>query len=141
MTVVFDTNIVVSALVVRGLCHEAFHRAVRMRVLASSVQLMDELEATLRRKFVVSPPVTAFLASFREQIRIVEPPALPAPVCRDPDDDVVLATAVAAAADLIVTGDQDLQILGTYKAIRIVSPRKFLELLESLPNAAGETQP
>ncbi len=141
MTVVFDTNVVVAALVAKGLCHEVFHRAVRMRALASSVQLMDELEATLRRKFVVSPAVTAFLASFRDQIRVVEPPALPTPVCRDSADDVVLATAVAAAADLIVTGDQDLQILGTYKAIRIVSPRKFLELLESLPKAAGDIQP
>lgn len=130
MTVVFDANVLVAALIAKGLCHEAFHRAVRLRVLASSVPLMDELEATLRRKFVVSPTVAAFLAGFREQIRIVEPAALPMPVCRDPDDDMVLATAVAAAADLIVTGDQDLLVLGNYQAIQIVSPRKFIELLD-----------
>lgn len=132
MTVVFDTNVVVAAIVAKGLCHEVFHRAVRLRLLASSAPLMDELDATLREKFVVTPAVAAFLAAFRDQIRLVEPAPLPAPVCRDPDDDMVLATALAAAADVIVTGDLDLQVLGAHQGIRILSPRSFLEWLDAL---------
>ena len=132
MTVVFDTNVVVAALIAKGLCHEVFHRAVRLRVLASSAPLMDELDATLREKFVVTPAVAAFLAGFRDQVRLVEPVRLPAPVCRDPDVDMVLATAVAAAADVIVTGDLDLQVLGTHQGIHILSPRRFLEWLDGL---------
>jgi uncharacterized protein len=51
------------------------------------------------------------------------------PVCRDPDDDHVLAAALAAKADAIVTGDADLLVLGAYQGIRILSVRAFLEEL------------
>jgi predicted nucleic acid-binding protein len=52
-------------------------------------------------------------------------------VSRDADDDVVLATAVAAGASLIVTGDQDLLVIGRHNGIDIVSPRDFLKRLSS----------
>ena len=46
---------------------------------------------------------------------------------RDPDDDVVLAAAVAAHADAIVTGDAGLLVLKKYKRVRLLTPRQFLE--------------
>lgn len=138
MTAVFDTNVLIAALVAKGLCHEAFQRAVRLRVLASSEPLLDELEATLRKKFVIVPTTTAFLAALRQQVRLVEPVSIPVPVCRDPDDDVVLATAVAAGADVIVTGDQDLQVLGDYQRIPILNPRQFLEWLDGMAGAPAK---
>jgi putative PIN family toxin of toxin-antitoxin system len=125
-----DTNVVVAALVAEGLCREVVHRAVRMRILASSARLMDELETTLRRKFRVTAAARAFLKAFRQQVPLVEPLGLPKIVCRDPNDDVVLATAVAAHANLIVTGDRDLLVLEAYEGINIVSPRRFLEWLD-----------
>jgi predicted nucleic acid-binding protein len=51
-------------------------------------------------------------------------------VVRDPNDDMVVACALAANADFIVTRDKDLLSLGTYEGIRIVTPRQFLDLLE-----------
>ena len=51
------------------------------------------------------------------------------PVCRDPDDDHVLAAALAAKTALIVTSDADLLALGTYKRIEILTPKAFLELV------------
>ena len=113
MTIVLDTNVLVAALVAQGLCREVVHRAVRMRIVASSAPLLDELQSTLQRKFTITPAVSAFLELFRQQVRLVEPQALPVPVCRDPDDDVVLGTAVAAGAAFIVTGDDDLLVLGS----------------------------
>lgn len=51
-------------------------------------------------------------------------------VVRDPNDDMVVACALEADADYIVTRDKDLLSLGTYEGIRIVTPRQFLDLLE-----------
>ncbi|MGE3509923.1 MAG: putative toxin-antitoxin system toxin component, PIN family [Vicinamibacterales bacterium] len=69
------------------------------------------------------------LEQLRLRVRIVEPAPPRMPVSRDVDDDVVLATAVAAGAALIVSGDQDLLVIGRYNAIDIVTPREFLSRL------------
>ena len=60
----------------------------------------------------------------------VRPKALSRPVCRDRDDDKVLETAVAGQADIILTGDRDLLILGEHNGIRILSPRQFVEIMD-----------
>ena len=59
------------------------------------------------------PPESATLRVRRlaEEVTLVVPQPLPAGVCRDPDDDAILATALAAEADYLVTGDQDLLVL------------------------------
>jgi len=130
VTIVLDTNVLVAAMVAQGLCREVVHRAIRMRIVVSSTALLDELQATLERKFTITPAAAAFTDILRQQVRLVEPQALPEPVCRDADDDVVLGAAVAAGAALIVTGDNDLLVLGAYAGVGIVSPRQFLERLE-----------
>ena len=129
MTLVLDTNVVVAALVAKGLCHEVVVRALGTCTVATSTPLLDELERTLHAKFTLGPAATAFLEQLRARVRIVEPVMLPAPVSRDVDDEIVLATAVGAGAAAIVTGDQDLLVIGTYRGIEIVSPRGFLERL------------
>jgi hypothetical protein len=48
------------------------------------------------------------------------------PICRDPNDDHVIATALAVNADVIVTGDKDLLELSQYQSIRILTARAFL---------------
>lgn len=131
MTAVFDTNVVVAALITRGLCHEALNRAIAGRLLASSPALLDEADRTLRDKFTVTSRVAQFLAAFRGRVRLVEPVVLTKRVCRDADDDLVLGTAVAAEADVIVTGDQDLLVIDPYGRIRIITPRAFIAMLES----------
>lgn len=127
MIVVPDTNVLVAALVANGLCTEVVLHGIRQRSLVSSTRLLDELDRTLQRKFDVTPAVAKFLELFRSDIRIVEPVVLAQPVCRDPDDDEVLATALAAKADLIITGDQDLLVLRAFAGIDIVTPRQYLE--------------
>lgn len=126
MTVVFDTNVLVAALVAKGLCHEVVVRGLGSCTVASSQPLLDELERTLRTKFTVGAAGTAFLGQLRQRVRVVEPTSLEGPVSRDVDDDVVLGTAVAAGAVVIVTGDQDLLVIGRYAGIDILSPREFL---------------
>lgn len=133
MIIVFDTNVLIAALVAKGLCHEVVVRGLGSCTVASSQPLLDELERTLRTKFRVGPAGIAFLTQLRRQVQIVEPAPLDGPVSRDVDDDVVLATAVAAEAGVIVTGDQDLLVLGQYEGIDILSPRAFLSRLSAGP--------
>jgi predicted nucleic acid-binding protein len=66
----------------------------------------------------------------RQLAEVIVPPPLPQPVCRDPDDDHVLACALAAQADLIVSGDADLLNLREYQSIRIVAAAEALRLIE-----------
>ena len=54
-------------------------------------------------------------------------------VATHPEDDLILATAVSAKADYLVTGDKKLRELGSYQGVSIVSPREFLDILESQP--------
>lgn len=60
----------------------------------------------------------------------MSPAPLANPICRDTDDDWVLATAAAGEVDVIVTGDKDLLVLKRFRSIPIVTPRGFLELLQ-----------
>lgn len=50
-------------------------------------------------------------------------------VCRDPDDDHLLASAEAGRADYLVTGDEDLLAIGHYRNLTIISAREFLTIL------------
>lgn len=64
-------------------------------------------------------------ALVRSRKRIVEPAALDRPVCRDPDDDWVLASARAGECGCLVTGDRDLLVLSEFDGIPIISPGAF----------------
>jgi putative PIN family toxin of toxin-antitoxin system len=124
---VFDTNVVIGGLVARGLCHEilAVHIPLHRPIL--SRQLWDELTDKLREKFELEPAELPLLALYRRHALWVEARPLPRPVCRDPDDDWVLATAIAGEAEVVVTGDPDLLDLESHQGIRIVTPRRWLE--------------
>jgi predicted nucleic acid-binding protein len=62
---------------------------------------------------------------------VIEPVPLPRPVCRDPDDDAVLALVLAAQVDFIVSGDNDLLDLQAFESIPIVSPAEALRRVEA----------
>jgi putative PIN family toxin of toxin-antitoxin system len=97
--------------------------------VVTSAALIDELDQTLRDKFTLGPAASEFLEQWRLRVALVEPAPLTAPVSRDPDDDLVLATAVTASAGVIVTGDRDLLVIGQYADTLIVTPRDFLARL------------
>ena len=49
-------------------------------------------------------------------------------ICRDPDDNQILADAAINKIEAIITGDNDLLDLGNYKGIKIISPREYWSL-------------
>jgi putative PIN family toxin of toxin-antitoxin system len=119
-----------SALAAKGFCEEVLDEAAGACLLVWSNQLREELEKVLTRRYKIGPATQAALSAYVELCEFVKPHPLPKRICRDKDDDAVLATAVAGKADVIVTGDDDLLILKSYQSIRIITPRQFLELLE-----------
>ena len=130
MRVVLDTNVFVAAVIADGLCRDLVRVRVLPHTIITSEQLLRELRITLRNKFSVNPDELPLLTQLNEQAEIVRPARLRERVCRDKDDDVVLATALAGKAEVIVTGDDDLLVLKAFREIRILSPRRFLELID-----------
>ena len=95
--------------------------------LCSSPALLEELAdvlmrpATAKRLVLIGKTAREVLADYVEVIELVEPAAVPRVVPGDPDDDQVIAAAVAARADLIVSGDRKhLLPLGNHRGIPII---------------------
>ena len=136
MRVVLDNNILVSALIWRGLPRRVLDEGLELGwQFYTSPELFDELERVLNYPHLAKAIVkkqqtpTAILNLLRDVLRVVQAPALTSRVCRDPDDDAVLACAKAASADLIISGDQDLLVLQAFEGIQIVTAAQALERL------------
>ena len=127
MRAVIDTNVLLSALLWSGTPH-ALLELVRNGTLTliSSPTLLAELARVLDRpKFDVvlmrfNTSRVQTLAEVRLLAEVIDPPPLAQPVCRDPDDDAVLALALAAQADILITGNNDLLCLGSFESITIL---------------------
>jgi putative PIN family toxin of toxin-antitoxin system len=128
--VVLDTNVVIAAVISEGLCRDLVRVRVLPHTIITSEWLLRELRTRLPDKFGVDPAELPLLAQVHKEAEIVIPARFGERVCRDKDDDVVLATALAGKADVFVTGDEDLLVLKKFRGIRILSPRQFLELLD-----------
>lgn len=137
MRAVVDTNVLLSALLWRGTPHVLLER-IRTGTLSlvSSPDLIAELAGIMTRpKFQMAlvrsnTDPERILAEIRRLAELIAPPPLPAPVGRDPDDDAVLALAVAAQPDLIISGDRDLLALGSHAGIPILSPAAALARID-----------
>jgi len=127
----FDTNVLLAAFLTEGVCEKLLTRARKRHFdLITCPFILHEFERILVKKFsATKQEKETALALIAEAARdVVEPSETPAGACRDKDDDNILACAVEAAAEYLVTGDKDLLHMKTYKGIRIVMPREF-ELL------------
>ncbi len=127
MKLVLDTNVLLSAILVPGTCRELLKSQALLHDWFTSAGLVAELAEKLAGKLGLPPERTPIFLVYRRRARLVSPLPLPARVCRDPDDDLVLATALAAQADVIITGDKDLLTLKTHGGVRIRSPRQFMD--------------
>jgi len=87
-------------------------QARRFTVVCSR-QLLDEYEATLAypkiAKLIFPELRRIFLTQLRHEMEIIDLPQIAA-ICRDPDDDKVIATAVYGAVDYLATADDDLRV-------------------------------
>lgn len=133
MRAVIDVNVLIAGLLWHGAPHILLSQVRGAAIgLVSSPALMAELADVLSRpKFDAvlarsNSSRAQSLAELSQLAEIVEPPPLALPVCRDPDDDAVLALARAARVELIISGDKDLLVLQVFEGIPIVGPAEAL---------------
>lgn len=138
MRLVLDTNIVVSALLWRGTPHQIVAAAHRQRVsFFTSPVLLAELADVLARE-KLSAALTAVRATpeqlmqrYQQLTATIHPAPIAPTIAADPDDDHVLACALAANASLVVSGDSHLLSLKTYRNIPIVTAAEALDRISS----------
>jgi putative PIN family toxin of toxin-antitoxin system len=144
LKVVLDTNVFVSSLLVKAGLPARILNAWRERqyVLVTSPALMAEIRATMdypriRRKYALSDEDVEQLVTLLRQDALLVPGQADVAgiIPHDPADEMALACAIDAQADLIVSGDRHLLDLGAYRGIPILTARAFLERL------AGAEQP
>lgn len=133
MKAVFDTNVLIAAFLTEGLCSGLLIRARKQSFnLVLCDYIFQEFEGILTKKFKLSSTdVSAISDIVAEAAYEILHELHPIPgICRDPNDDMIIACAIDAAADYIVTGDEDLLILKKYNDIKIINPRNFEALFE-----------
>ena len=130
MRVFLDTNVLVSAVATRGLCAEVLHSVLAEHELIVGERVLGELRKVLRQKIGLEAgaieDVETFLRRQGHVVRSKHPPSL---AVRDADDSLVLAEAIEAGVDVVVTGDNDILSVAGQAPFPIVTPRGFWNLL------------
>ena len=133
MRVVADTNVVVSGLLWHGPSRELLNLARHGTVeLFTSGTLLAELEEVLQREKFFKRLAAAqiqphdLVTGYAALAAVIQPAQIAPVVLRDPDDDAVIACAVAASATTIVSGDNDLLALKKHQGIEIVKVAEFV---------------
>jgi uncharacterized protein len=135
MRAVADTNVVISGLLWRGAPRGVLDlaRAGRVDLFTSPSLLLELGEVLQRKKFsrrLAAAEVTVedLVLGYAALATVIRPPSIGRVVEDDPDDDAVLACAVAARADVIISGDRHLLNLREFRGMPILVPSRFLEL-------------
>jgi len=129
MIVVLDTNVWISALQFarqRGTPTRALEKAMVEDTIATCPEIEAEIFRVLTEKFaweparVYSAMETVLARSVHVELRGT------VKLCRDPHDDIFLECAARARAELLIAGDKDLLVLGSFRSTRIVTPAEYL---------------
>lgn len=126
--VVLDTNILVSALLFGGKPGQIFRKVIDKSIVGiSSPPLVTELTGVLRKKFGFSLNRTLAIERKIRKNFVMVLPRREIKLLRDDPDNRVLEAAQEGNADMIVTGDNHLLALKTFRGITIITPHYFLD--------------
>ena len=130
MRVFLDTNIIVSAFATRGLCADLFRKILEAHTLVTTEYILAETQNVLSNRFhVPEETVSEILGLLRRQEVVGTPILLLEIAIRDVNDLPVVAAAIEAKADYLVTGDKDILSLNPVAEIKIVTPREFWNVI------------
>jgi len=128
MKIVFDTNVILSALISQGISFRVLDICIDKHQLFISPWIIHEVLLKLDTKLHTPKSEIERVNLFLDYVFININPDGPLPtICRDKDDNNILLLAQHVKANLIITGDNDLLSLNNYLNIKIISPRQFIE--------------
>jgi putative PIN family toxin of toxin-antitoxin system len=134
---VLDTNVVGSGILWGGTPRVLLQatREKRVELFTSTAMLAELTDILGRRKFarkIAASQLTIdqLVDGYAQLASVVRPSAMPR-IAPDPDDDVVIGTALAAKADLVVTGDKQLLTVIEHQGVRIVGIVQAIEIIEA----------
>lgn len=130
MRVVLDTNVIIAAFAARGLCAEVFEICLSDHTVVLSEHILSEIHEKLIKKVrLPQNTVQNVIDYLRDTAEVVEPEPVDESVCRDKDDVKIIGTALKGKARFILTGDDDLLVIKSYKGVKIITPREFWGVL------------
>lgn len=135
MKVVLDTNIFVSAFIVKNGNPAQILRFIDKIELITSREILEETEEVLNRKHIkkkyrlTDKQIKEYIVALQQSCILTKPTYIERVIKDDPDDDIVLAMAKQTKANYIVSGDPHLTKLKAYEHISILTPVQFLKIL------------
>lgn len=130
MKVFLDTNVILSAHLWKGgICDQVYRLVIGQYELVLSEVVLEEVKEKLEEKFSVPEEEIGMLEAELRTYPVAETPIAPAPYpIEDPDDPWILASAIHAEVDVLVTGDKLFQALrDQVNELDILSPRAFVD--------------
>jgi uncharacterized protein len=131
---VFDTNVIVSAVLFEGSKPDlALRYVLQNGIILLSLELIEEIDEVLSRakfrKYITDAEREEFLEGLLDKGILIEVVDV-VRECRDPKDDKVLELSISGKADLVVSGDKDLLVLNPFRSIEIISVEQFLRSID-----------
>ncbi len=126
MNIFLDTNVLLSAFYAHGACGDLYDHCLAYHTIFTSEFVLEEFldKAENKLKFAIERTAHA-IKHIRTHAVIVPEAQISKPICKDKDDDHIIAAAVTAKAACIVTGDKGFLAIKKTFGISIVSPAEF----------------
>ena len=132
MRIFFDTNVLVSAFATRGLCADLFSHVLLEHELIVGEVVLVELHRALRDRIKLPRGLIDEIDDLlRDAVLVPRPKAHLNLGISDPDDEWIVASAVAGKADVLVTGDSSLLEAASRLPLPTVNPRGLWDLLRA----------
>lgn len=130
---VLDTNVLISSIFWKGPSRHIVDLAVANKIKSvTSPEILEEIESVLYEDFPQVPydKIEGIIRDIMSHSQLIIPRQVTIKKLRDLKDAKIIACALGAKADYIVTGDKDLLVLAKYEAVKILTPRSFLDLFK-----------
>ena len=124
-------NIYIAAFSSRGLCSSLFELCLDSTTIIISEHILSEDSRIFSEKIKLPSDKSNDIISYlRDNCTLKKYKTLNKRICRDADDDNILALAKDSRGDYIITGDEDLLILKKFDSIPIINPREFWSIIK-----------